>query len=175
MVTFMFCPQCQSGSDDSTTEIPVARTDTDEWDEGEITCLRCLYFWSGRPDEPPTNQVFHHFNCPHCEFPMAINYLAEISDLRAKPLTAKDIRSMECLICDFKIKQNSAGFSISRPAESDADLILLRQNDMIREAQIHWRNTVQNTLNSTWESDYDVASMNAFEEWVRNNYFDSGE
>jgi hypothetical protein len=170
MVTSMFCPRCQSGSNDSTTDIPYARTDTDEWDRGEIICFRCLYYSSGRPDEPPINQVFHQLLCPHCSYPLAANYRPEIYDFNETPPTITDIRSMECLVCHLKIKQRSEGIFISQQPDAD-DLITLQRNDMIREAQIHWRNTVQDTLNSTWNQQ----ELQDFEEWLQDNYFDSGE
>jgi hypothetical protein len=171
MVTSMFCPQCQSGSDDSTTELPYARTDTDEWDRGEIICFRCLYYTSGTPDEPPINQVYHRLPCPHCQFPMAANYRQGValkhfySETKPAPAVA-DIRSMECLVCRLKIKQRSKGVFISRQPDDD-ELIHLQRNDMIREAQIHWRNTVQDTLNSTWNQQ----ELEDFEEWLQENYF----
>lgn len=171
MVTSMFCPQCQSGSDDSTTELPYARTDTDEWDRGEIICFRCLYYTSGTPDEPPINQVYHRLPCPHCQFPMAANYRQGVvlkhfySETEPAP-TVADIRSIECLVCRLKIKQRSKGVFISRQPDED-DLISLQRNDMIREAQIHWRNTVQDTLNSTWNQQ----ELEDFEEWLQENYF----
>jgi|DEB0MinimDraft_3_1074331.scaffolds.fasta_scaffold00045_25 hypothetical protein len=165
MVTSMFCPQCQSGSDDSTTEIPYARTDTDEWDRGEIVCFRCLYYTSGTPDEPPINQVFHRLKCPHCEFPMATNYHPEVFYNESAP-TVADIRSIECLVCRLKIKQRSTGIFVSRQPVDD-DMILLQRNDMIREAQIHWRNTVQDILNSTWNQQ----ELEDFEGWLQENYF----
>ena len=168
MVTWMFCPQCQSGSDDSTTQTPFARTDTDEWNRGEITCFRCLYYTSGT-DDPPLNQVFHRMDCPRCEFPMATDYDPEIYDLREKPPTTSDIRRIECCLCLLKIKQDSTGVFISRQPEYQENTILLRRNDMIREAQIFWRNTMQDALNSTYQDFVD------WEDRVRTNYLDTGE
>jgi len=100
---------------------------------------------------------------------MATDYDPEIYDLREKPPTTSDIRRIECCLCLLKITQDSTGVFISRQPEYQENTILLRRNDMIREAQIFWRNTMQDALNSTYQDFVD------WEDRVRTNYLNTGE